>query len=69
MRRIATRGGVRLDLSAKELGVLEGLLRAVWDENADPFTKTVRVTIGRCAEPDAIHTMPGVGCGIDAGAG
>ena len=60
MRRTATRDGVRLDLSAKELGVLEALLRAapgrlsaeellraVWDENADPFTKTVQVTIGR----------------------
>jgi DNA-binding response OmpR family regulator len=82
MRRTATRDGVRLDLSAKELGVLEALLRAapgrlsaeellraVWDENADPFTKTVQVTIGRLRRklgpPDVIHTTPGVGYGID----
>ncbi len=82
VRRTATRDGVRLDLSAKELGVLEALLRAapgrlsaeellraVWDENADPFTKTVQVTIGRLRRklgpPDAIHTTPGVGYGID----
>ncbi|HLQ52701.1 MAG TPA: winged helix-turn-helix domain-containing protein [Streptosporangiaceae bacterium] len=49
-----------LDLSVKEFGVLEALLRAspaflsaeelleqVWDEHADPFTNTVTVTIGR----------------------
>lgn len=82
VRRTATRDGVRLDLSAKELGVLEALLRAapgrlsaeellraVWDENADPFTKTVQVTIGRLhrklGPPDVIHTTPGVGYGID----
>jgi DNA-binding response OmpR family regulator len=82
VRRTATRDGVRLDLSAKELGVLEALvraapgrlsaeqlLRAVWDENADPFTKTVQVTIGRLRRklgpPDVIHTTPGVGYGID----
>ena len=82
VRRTATRDGVRLDLSAKELGVLEALLRAapgrlsaeqllraVWDENADPFTKTVQVTIGRLRRKlgplDVIHTTPGVGYGID----
>jgi DNA-binding response OmpR family regulator len=82
VRHTATRDGVRLDLSAKELGVLEALLRAapgrlsaeellraVWDENADPFTKTVQVTIGRLRRklgpPDVIHTTPGVGYGID----
>jgi DNA-binding response OmpR family regulator len=82
VRRTASRDGVRLDLSAKELGVLEALLRAapgrlsaeellraVWDENADPFTKTVQVTIGRLRRklgpPDVIHTTPGVGYGID----
>ncbi len=82
VRRTATRDGVRLDLSAKELGVLEALLRAapgrlsaeellraVWDENADPFTKTVQVTIGRLRRklgpPDVIRTTPGVGYCID----
>jgi DNA-binding response OmpR family regulator len=59
-RRTATRDGRLLDLSVKEFGVLEALLRAspaylsaedlleqVWDEHADPFTNTVTVTIGR----------------------
>jgi DNA-binding response OmpR family regulator len=60
IRRTVTRDGRQLDLSAKEFGVLEALLRAtpaflsaedlleqVWDEHADPFTNTVTVTIGR----------------------
>jgi DNA-binding response OmpR family regulator len=60
IRRVVTRDGRQLDLSAKEFGVLEALLRAtpaflsaeelleqVWDEYADPFTNTVAVTIGR----------------------
>jgi DNA-binding response OmpR family regulator len=74
----ATRNGQRLDLSVKEFGVLEALLRAmpaplsaeqllnqVWDEHADPFTKTVGVTIGRLrrklGEPPIIETLPGIG--------
>lgn len=60
MRRTATRDGHPLDLSVKEFAVLEALLNAspaflsaenlleqVWDENADPFTNTVTVTISR----------------------
>jgi DNA-binding response OmpR family regulator len=60
VRHIASRDGRQLDLSVKEFGVLEALLRAspaflraedlleqVWDEFADPFTNTVTVTIGR----------------------
>jgi DNA-binding response OmpR family regulator len=60
LRHTATRDGRQLDLSVKEFGVLEALLRAspaflsaedlleqVWDEYADPFTNTVAVTIGR----------------------
>ncbi|HEY2312779.1 MAG TPA: response regulator transcription factor [Streptosporangiaceae bacterium] len=60
VRRTASRDGRQLDLSVKEFGVLEALLRAspaylraedlleqVWDEFADPFTNTVTVTIGR----------------------
>ncbi len=60
VRRVAARDGRLLELSVKELGVLEALLRAspaflraedlleqVWDEYADPFTNTVTVTIGR----------------------
>jgi DNA-binding response OmpR family regulator len=76
--RTVTRDGRQLDLSLKEFGVLEALLRAhpgyrsatdllreVWDENADPFTKTVQVTVGRLrrklGEPPVIETTPGVG--------
>ncbi|MFK4482215.1 MULTISPECIES: response regulator transcription factor [unclassified Curtobacterium] len=59
-RRMATRDGRPLDLTAKELGVLETLLRAdgrivpaeellekVWDMNIDPFTAAVRVTMSK----------------------
>jgi DNA-binding response OmpR family regulator len=59
-RRVAQRGGRRLDLSPKEFAVLECLLAAggrvvsaeellerVWDEMADPFTTTVKTTIRR----------------------
>jgi DNA-binding response OmpR family regulator len=59
-RRIVTRDGRPLDLTTKELGVLETLLRAdgrivsseellekVWDMNADPFTAAVRVTMSK----------------------
>ena len=58
--RVATRGGRRLELSAKEFAVLECLLAAqgrlvpaeellerVWDEAADPFTTVVKTTIRR----------------------
>ena len=75
IRRVATRAGRRLDLSPKELAVLEYLLGAggrvvsaeellehVWDENADPFTTTVKVTIKRLraklGEPPLIETVP-----------
>jgi DNA-binding response OmpR family regulator len=43
----------------------EDLLERVWDENADPFTRTVTVTIGRLrrklGEPDPIDTVVGSG--------
>jgi DNA-binding response OmpR family regulator len=78
LRRIVTRDGRPCDLSAKEFAVLEALMRAapaalsaedlleqVWDENTDPFTKTVQVTIGRLrrklGEPQVIETVPAVG--------
>ncbi|HZE38082.1 MAG TPA: response regulator transcription factor [Stackebrandtia sp.] len=78
MRRTATRDGRPLDLSVKEFAVLHALLRAspahlsaetlldqVWDENADPFTNTVAVTIGRLRRklgpPPIIATTPTVG--------
>jgi DNA-binding response OmpR family regulator len=57
-RRSAARGGSDLELTRKELGVLEvlleergrvvsaeELLERAWDEHADPFTNAVRVTI------------------------
>jgi DNA-binding response OmpR family regulator len=76
------RAGRQLDLSAKEFAVLEALLKVspatlsaealleqVWDENTDPFTETVRVTIGRLrrklGEPDLIQTIPRVGYRIN----
>jgi DNA-binding response OmpR family regulator len=76
--RTASRAGTPLHLSVKELAVLEALMRAapaylsseqlleqVWDENADPFTNTVVVTVGRLrrklGDPAVITTTPGVG--------
>ncbi|MFL9679917.1 response regulator transcription factor [Streptomyces sp. KL110A] len=78
VRRTVLRDGRPLDLSVKEFAVLEALLRAapgflsteelleqVWDENADPFTHTVTVTVGRLrrklGDPPVITTTPGVG--------
>lgn len=77
-KRTATRAGVDLGLTRKELGVLEELLRAegavvsseqllerVWDEFADPFTTTVRVTVmtlrKKLGEPRVVHTVVGAG--------
>ena len=58
-RHSVSRAGTPLRLTPKEFGVLEylmtrpghvvpaeELLEHVWDENADPFTETVRVTVG-----------------------
>jgi DNA-binding response OmpR family regulator len=78
LRHTATRKGRRLDLSAKEFAVLEALMRAhpsvlstedlleqAWDENTDPFTNTVSVTISRLrkklGDPPAIETIPNIG--------
>ncbi|MFF3437855.1 response regulator transcription factor [Streptosporangium sp. NPDC002721] len=86
VRRTVTRDSRQLDLSVKEFALLEALLRAgpgflstedlleqVWDENADPFTNTVTVTIGRLrrklGSPSVITTTPGVGYRIAAPAG
>ena len=77
-RRQARRAGRELSLTRKELGVLEVLLEAdggvvsaeellerVWDENADPFTRTVVVTLTRLrrklGEPEVIETLVGAG--------
>jgi DNA-binding response OmpR family regulator len=73
-RRVASRAGRRLDLSPKEFAVLEYLLAAggrvvsteelldrVWDEATDPFTTTVKTTMGRLrgklGQPPAILTV------------
>ena len=49
----------------------EQLLERAWDENADPFTNAVRITVSalrkRLGEPWVIATVPGVGYRIDAG--
>jgi DNA-binding response OmpR family regulator len=76
-RHAASRAGTALPLTPKEFGVLEylmtrpghvvsaeELLEHVWDENADPFTQTVRVTVGtlrRKLGGDAIETVVGRG--------
>jgi DNA-binding response OmpR family regulator len=57
-KHVVSRSGRELDLTHKEFGLLEELLKArgavvsseellerVWDANADPFTTTVRVTM------------------------
>jgi two-component system response regulator VanR len=59
-------------LVAAEGGVVsaEDLLERAWDENADPFTNAVRITVSalrkRLGEPWIIATVPGVGYRIEA---
>ena len=82
-RRTVSRAGRSLDLTRKEFGVLEVLLAArgavvcseellerVWDENADPFTTTVRVTVmtlrKKLGEPGVIETVVGAGYRVPA---
>jgi DNA-binding response OmpR family regulator len=77
-RRTVLRDGAPVELTRKEFGVLEVLLSAdgavvsseellerVWDENADPFTTTVRVTVmtlrRKLGEPGVIDTVVGAG--------
>jgi DNA-binding response OmpR family regulator len=77
-RRSAQRSGRELELTPKEFGALELLLAArgrvvsaeelltrVWDENADPFTAAVRVTISRLraklGDPPVIETVAKAG--------
>ncbi len=76
--RKAWRNDRELDLTNKEFGVLEMLLAAggavvsaeellekVWDENTDPFSNVVRVTImtlrKKLGEPSLIETVTGAG--------
>jgi DNA-binding response OmpR family regulator len=72
--RTAERAGRRLDLGPKEFAVLEvllnrpgqvvsaeELLERAWDEAADPFTNTVKVTVSRLrrklGDPPLIETV------------
>jgi DNA-binding response OmpR family regulator len=76
--REATRDGRDLGLTPKELGVLEALIEAggaavspeellarVWDENVDPFSNTVRMTVmtlrRKLGDPPVVHTVLGAG--------
>jgi DNA-binding response OmpR family regulator len=77
-RREAARAGRTLELSPKEFAVLQLLLEAqgsvvsaeellerAWDEMADPFTNTVKMTISRLraklGDPPVIKTVAQVG--------
>jgi DNA-binding response OmpR family regulator len=77
-RRTVNRAGRVLDLGPKEFGVLELLLSAqgravsaeellerVWDEMADPFSTSVKVTMSRLrrklGDPPVIETLPQTG--------
>jgi DNA-binding response OmpR family regulator len=78
VRRTVTRADKPVNVSAKEFGVLELLLRArgavvsseqllegAWDEMADPFTNTIRMTVSRLraklGQPPIIETVAAVG--------
>src|SRR3954451_707533 len=77
-RRRVTRAGRVVELAPKEFGVLEALLAAggdvlssedllarVWDEQADPFTHTVRTTVmtlrRKLGDPPVVVTVNGAG--------
>jgi len=77
-RHLVTRAGAEVDLTPKEFGVLEALMAAdgaavsvedllqgVWDEHADPFTNTVRMTImtlrRKLGDPPVLETVMGAG--------
>ncbi len=79
--RTVRRAGRNVELSPKEFGVLEllmteapgvvsaeALLDHVWDENADPFTSAVRVTVAnlrrKLGDPSPIRTHHGVGYSV-----
>jgi two-component system, OmpR family, response regulator VanR len=77
-RRTVMRARRPIDLTPREFAVLEALMaaggavmsndelvRRVWDENADPFTNSVRMTVLRVrrklGEPQVIETVKGAG--------
>lgn len=82
-RREVFRDGRNVALTRKQFAVLEVLMQAdggvvsagellerAWDENVDPFTNAVRITISslrkRLGEPWLIATVPGAGYCIEA---
>ncbi|QNK79276.1 response regulator transcription factor [Nakamurella sp. PAMC28650] len=84
-KRLVFRAGTAVELTRKEFGVLEVLMSAagtvvsseellerVWDENADPFTTTVRVTVmtlrRKLGDPGMIDTVVGAGYRVSADA-
>jgi two-component system response regulator VanR len=84
-RREVYRDGRYVVLTRKQFAVLEvlvaagggvvsaeDLLEQAWDENANPFTNAVRITVSslrkRLGEPSVISTVAGVGYRIDAAA-
>jgi DNA-binding response OmpR family regulator len=77
-KRTATRAGDPLELTVKEFAVLEALLEAqgavvtpemllerAWDENLDPLSNTVRMTVmtlrRKLGDPPLIETVRGSG--------
>src|SRR5881296_2811029 len=81
-RREVYRDGRYVGLTRKQFAVLEVLVAAeggvvsaeelleqAWDENADPFTNAVRITVSalrkRLGEPSLITTVAGVGYRIE----
>jgi two-component system, OmpR family, response regulator VanR len=78
-RREVYRDGRYVALTRKQFAVLEVLVSAeellarAWDENADPFTNAVRITVSalrkRLGQPGIIATVAGVGYRIDAEGG
>ena len=85
-RREVYRDGRYVALTRKQFAVLEVLVAAeggvvsaeevlerAWDENADPFTNAVRITVSalrkRLGEPAIIATVAGVGYRIETGSG
>ncbi|MDM4790298.1 response regulator transcription factor [Pseudomonas aeruginosa] len=85
-RREVYRDGRYIALTRKQFAVLEvlviaeggvvsaeELLERAWDENADPFTNAVRITVSalrkRLGEPWLVITVPGVGYRINTMSG
>jgi two-component system response regulator VanR len=77
-QRVVTRDGRHVRVAPKEFAVLrvllaaegavvsaEELLERAWDEHADPFTNSMRTTIGtlrsKLGMPPVIHTVVGAG--------